>query len=407
MKKIVLIFTTVAAGVGVSLGLGANNDIQLNNSLRFSWDDNYYQAKTNKTSTGSITEQPEIVANYNRETTYLGLHYRPSFTWFLNPDIDRRQTVQHELDATWNQTLSPRFSFTLTDTLRRGLQPELLDRNNQFVFPDQSYLENSLGGSVGIQLRETTRVDVSGRYYDLRYDEAAVASNNNYKIYSGGLTLRQEISKATSVMGMLNFDSVTYTATGSYAARSSSTTSAGVGLDQVFSPRLLGSISGGWQYRGFELSSISGQNSPYGNFSLTYLFNPRLRMTAGAGYSLWEATIQPYASQERLSSFASVGYDITARMSFYISGGVTRGKYLAEQAANQGSAIVEGANQTSVTGQPVIDGVDTIYQAGARLAYQLLRHNWVDIGYSYTTLSSDLRPDFDKNIYDVGWRVTF
>jgi len=407
MKRIITIFAAMIMGAGVSLGFGADNNIQLNNSLRFEWDDNYYQAKTNKTSTGSIIESPEIVANYNRENTFLGLRYRPSVVWYTSPDVLYRETMQHELDANWNQALSPRISFTLGDIFRKGDQPQLMDRNNNLNFPNQSFIENSLNGSIGIQLRETTRLDLSGRYYDLNYDDAAVASNSNYKIYSGGLTLRQELSKATTVMGMVNFDSTNYKAQSIFDNRNSSTTSAGVGVDQIFSPRLLGSISGGWQYKGFTLSSINGQNSPYGNFSLTYLASPRLRITAGGGYSLWEADIQPYASQQRLSSFASIGYDITARLSLYISGGITRGKYLADQATSQKDVTMEGANQTSVTGQTAIDGVDTIYQGSARLSYQLMRHHWVDLGFSHTTLNSDLRPDFDVNIYDVGWRMTF
>lgn len=406
MKKNVAILTFFTLGSGACWGLGANNNIQLNNALRFSWNDNYYQATSNKTSTGAIIEQPEILANYDRETTYLGLRYRPSFTWYTSSDV-RQETLQHELDANWRQTLSPRFSFTLADTFRKADQPELSDRNNQLIYPDQSYVENSISGSIGIQLRQSTRLDISGRYYLLNYDDKVVATNNNYDISSVGLTLRQELTKSTSIFGLLNYDTTTYHDLGAFMVRNATTTSIGAGVDQIFNPQLIGSISGGMQIKSFELSSVNGQNSPYGNVSLTYLINPRLRLTAGGGYSLWEAQIQPYASQERLTAFGSVGYDITSRISFYISGGITRGEYLAEQAASQGDISIAGANQTSVTGQTVIDGADTIYQASARLNYQINRHNWIEAGYGYTTLTSDLRPEFDKNVVDVGWRMSF
>jgi opacity protein-like surface antigen len=403
MKKTIVAFVALVLGSGACFGLGANNNIQLNNSLRFSWNDNYYQTTTNETSTGAIIEQPEILANYNRETTYLGLRYRPSFTWYTNPDIERQETLQHELDANWNQTLSPRFSFTLAEIFRMADQPELLDRNNQLVYPDQSYVENSISGSLGIQLRQTTRLDISGGYYLLDYDNAAVATNNNYDILSAGLTLRQEVSKSTAVFGLLNYGAVSYRDTSANTVRNAATTSVAVGLDRIFGQRLIGSVMGGMQAKSFELSSIDGQNSPYGNVSLTYLLNPRLRLTAGGGYSLWESQIQPYANQERLSAFGSVGYDISSRISFYVSGGVTRGKYHADQAANQDGISVAGVE----TGTIVIDGVDTIYQASARLSYQINRHNWIDAGYGYTTLASDLRPEFDRNVIDLGWRISF
>lgn len=402
-KSMLVVACSVLAGVG-AWGLGSDNLVSLNNSVRLQWNDNYYQSPTNKTSTGIISDSPEIMANINRENTYIGLHYRPSFLWYLNSDIDRRTSVQHELDANWNQTVSPRITLSVSEALRRGVEPQLLDRNNALVFPDQSYFENTLNGTLGIQLRESTRLDASGRYYYLHYDDETVATNSNYSIASAGLALRQELSKATTVSGSVNYDRVAYRA---FSVRSAETVSLGVGVDHAFGPRLLSSLSGGYQIKSFDLSSISGQDSPYGNFSLTYLFDPRLRLTAGASYSLWEADIQNYASQERLTGYASLGYDISARLNFYASGGVTRGKYNADQSVLQGPVIIEGANQTSVTGVSVIDGVDTIYQFSARLSYQINRNNWVDIGYAYTTLTSDLRPNFDQNTYDVSWRISY
>ena len=404
MKKNLLIVAGVMLGGGLSWGLGADSLIQVQNSFRFQWNDNYYQASTNKTSTGVITEAPEVMANFNRETTFIGLHYRPSFMWFTDPSIDRRQTVQHELDVNWNQTVSSRIQFSINEALRRGVQPEMLDRNNALVFPDQSYFENTLNGTLGIQLRESTRLDGSARYYVMRYDSEAVATNANYTLESGGLALRQELSKATTVSGSFNYDRAEYS---QIMARSASTMSLGGSVDHTFGPRLLGSVSAGYQLKSFDLTSISGQNSPYGSFSVTYLFDPRLRMTAGASYSLWEADITNYASQERLSSFASLGYDASARVSFFLSGGITRGKYRADQSVIPGDVSLQGADQTTLTKTQVVDGLDTVYQLSARVSYQLNRHNWLDVGYAYTTVSSDLRPTFAQNTYDIGWRITF
>lgn len=405
MKTIKVVVAGVVLATGTSWGIGADNLFTVNNTIQLQWNDNYYQAPTNKTSTGIISEQPEITANYNRETTYIGVHYRPSFLWYLNSSIERQQTVQHELDANWNQTISSRLTLSLGETLRRGVSPEMLDRNNALVFPDQSYLENTLNGTAGIQLRESTRLDASGRYYLMRYDNITLATNQDYSMASGGLALRQDLSKSTTVSGSFNYDQVAYRA---FSVRSSQTISIGGGVDHSFGPRLLGSLSGGYQLKSFDLTSINGQNSPYGNFSLTYLFDPRLRLSAGANYSLWEADISNYASQERLSAYASMGYDMTARINLYASGGVTRGQYHADQAVIQGPVqpLVD-VNQTFATGQAPIDGVDTIYQFSARLSYQLDRHNSLNCGYGYTTVISALRSEFSQNTYDVSWRVTF
>jgi len=404
MNKNLLIMAGVVFGGSLSWGLGADSLIQVQNGFRFQWNDNYYQAATNKTSSGIITEAPEVMANFNRENTFFGLHYRPSFMWFTNPSIVRRETVQHELDVNWNQTLSSRVQTSINESLRRGVQPEMLDRNNGLVFPDQSYYENTLNGTLGIQLRESTRLDGSARYYLMHYDADAVGTNANYMLFSGGLALRQELSKATTISGSFNYDRAEYS---QIMARSASTMSMGAGVDHTFGPRLLGSVSGGYQLKSFDLTSINGQNSPYGSFSVTYLFDPRIRMTAGASYSLWEADITNYASQERLSSFASVGYDVSSRVSLFASGGITRGKYRADQSVIAGDVVLQGADQTTMTNTQVVDGLDTVYQLSVRLSYQLNRHNYLDFGYAYTTVSSDLRPTFAQNTYDIGWRITF
>ena len=406
MKRNVGILAALLWGAGAwCLCQGGDNILQLNNTISFGYDDNYYQANTNKTSTFEIMESPELVASINRENTYLSLRYNPNFTWYTGTNIERRYVFQNQLDANWNQTLSPRLNFTLAEIFRAAQQPELLDRNNALIYPNQSYIENTLNGNLGIQLQESLTLNFSGRMYLLNYDNLDVGTNGNYTIFSGGFSLRQEVSKATAVSLSFNDDNTTYKEA---TVRGANTVSAGLGVDHTFSPRLLGSIAGGWQLKSFQLASINGQNSPYWNFSLTYIFDPRLRLTAGAGYSLWEADIGNYASQERLSGFASLGYDISTRLSFYLSGGVTHGTYLADQVAIPGNVFMEGANQTSVTGQTAqYGGVDVIYQASARLAYQFNRSNFVDLNYSYSTLNSDLRPNFYRNIYGVDWRISF
>ena len=374
-------------------GLGDNNTVVLNNTVGFGWNDNYNQVSSNKISTGIISESPEVTVNLVKQNTYFGLRYSPSLVWFTSDEVQRQQTVQHQLNASLNQFFSQRVSLMLNETLRRGVQPEILDRNNALVSPDASFVENSVNGVAGIQLRSSTRLDISGRYYTMHYDDEANATNNNYNIASAGLSLRQELDKATSLSGNLNYDNTSYR---QLNARSASTVSIGAGVDHSFSSRLICSLSGGYQFKSFEVS-IGGQNSPYGNLSLTYIFDPRLRLTAGGAYSLWEADIGPYASQERLTGYFAISYDITARISFNLTGGLTRGKYRADQ-------VYQGYNGPTTI---ALGGVDSLYQAAARVSYQINRHNWVDASYSHNKGSSDLRGDFDVNAFNLGWRVSY
>ncbi|MCX6995871.1 MAG: outer membrane beta-barrel protein [Kiritimatiellaeota bacterium] len=376
---------------GVSLGLGSKNDLMINNALRLEYDDNIYQANTNKTASFKVVDQVEFLFNLNLEKTYLGVRYRPSFTWWENREAARTDTFQHEGDVVFNQVLTPRLSLSLSDNVRRGLQPELLDRNNGRIQENQDFFANTLNGTLGIVLSQKTRMDVDGRYYFLQYDNEAM-TNNNYRVATGGVTLRHQLSGRTTVSGEARYENVTYDG----VDRNSQSVYLGAGVEQTISARLLGSLSGGLQAKSFSAAELASQNSPYGNISLTYLPTALMRLTMGAGYSLYETDIFPYANQERLTGYASLAYDLSARLALYLSGAVTQGKYKQKFVVQSGASTVQD-----------FDGTDTILQASARASYRLNRSNWLGAGYGYTTMSSDLRPDFVRNQYDVDWTIRF
>ena len=399
MKKYALMVMMLIVAGGVAKGLGVNNTVVVGNTFGFSWNDNYYQSASNKTATATITDSPEISANYSREGGYYGLNYKPEFVWFSNGDISRRQTLQHSLDVNMNQAFAKRFNLNLTETLRRGVMPELMDRNNVLINPDQSYLENTFGGALGIQLREKTLLNFSGRYYVVNYDEEAVATNSNYNIVSSGLSLRQVISSQTTVNGVINYDQANYRAA---TARSAATLSLGGGIEHSLGARLLTTLNAGYQLKSFDLTSINGQNSPYGNASITYIFDPRLRFTGGLGYSLWEADIQSYASQVRVTAYGSASYDVSSRCTLVLSGNATRGNYHADQAV-----VLPTVGETSAGGAQAVDGTDTMYSISTSLSYQFLRHNWFTLNYAHNKVDSDLRQKFDVNMFGCSWRISY
>ena len=377
---------------GVSLGLGSKNNLQINNNLRLEYDDNVYQANSNKIASFKVVDQVEFQFNLNRESTFLGLRYRPSFIWWENREAARTDALQHEADVVFNQVFSPRLSLSVSDNFRRGLQPELLDRNNARIQENQDFIANTLNGTLDIALSQKTRLDVAGRYYLLEYDNESL-TNSNYRVATGGLTLRHQLSGLTTISGDARYENVSYGG----IDRDTQSMYLGAGVERTFSARLLGSLSGGLQAKTFSASGLDSKNSPYGNISLTYLPTALLRFTLGAGYSLYETDIFPYANQERLTGYASLGYDITARLAFYLSGAVTQGKY------NQKYIVQNGATSAAQD----INGTDTILQASARASYRLNRSNWLGAGYGYTSLTSDLREEFTRNQYDVNWTIQF
>ena len=138
-------------------------------------------------------------------------------------------------------------------------------------------------------------------------------------------------------------------------------------------------------------SRITGsRSSPYADASLTVAFTPATRLTAGAGYAMTEAGVYPYVNQTRLSSFASLAHDFTARLSAYASASYVTGDYDEEE------TLVEGDYP---------GGSEDYVQFSARASYKIGNRNWIEAGWHYVDLSSDLREEFDRNRIDIGWRT--
>ena len=55
---------------------------QVNNRLRFEYDDNIYQSENDKESSFKIIEELEFLVNFNLQNTYIGVRYRPSYVWW-------------------------------------------------------------------------------------------------------------------------------------------------------------------------------------------------------------------------------------------------------------------------------------------------------------------------------------
>jgi len=363
---------------------------QFNNRLRVEWDDNIYQAGTDpdgvehdKTSSLKAIEEIEFTVNFNLENTFVSLRYRPSLVYWEKRDDDHWD-FNHDVDFVFNHSFSPRLSLSLTDTLRRGEQPELVDGDLVVREEDDFYYNLAVLG-LGYIIAPQTRVDVEGRNTLLRYDDSVTSANEDYIIWAGGLTLRQRVMPKTTVLGQGRYEDVSYDG----ADRGSKSVYLALGAEQNFSPNLLGSARGGYQRKMFNDDDLSSESSPYGDLSVTFLPSPATRLTGGAKYSLFEANIYPYASQKQAQMYLSLAYDVTARLAWYLTGSYTYSDY------DQDTAV-------DVTTR---DGVENIYQASTRATYKLNRNNWLEAGYQFVDFDSDLRESYKRNRVDVGWKI--
>ncbi len=391
----------VAALVAGTLAQGAwaedvASTFQAKNRLRFEYDDNIYERNADQQDSLKIVEEIEFLVNLNLQQTFIGLRWRPTFVWWSERDPDDTD-FHNDLDFILNHNFSPRVSLALKDTLRLAEQPDQIDRGTT-VRERDDYLYNVTDGQLAVLLTPATRLEGGGRYTLLRYERDEVAEREDYDIVAGGVNLRREFASSLAVAGELRYEETSYDG----PDRGSESTYAGVGLEHMFSPSLVAQLRGGAQMKSFNDADIDDETAPYADGTVTVLPSPATRLTAGVGYSLFEADVFPYANQERLLFFLSAAHDLTARLTLYAAGSYQMGTYNADQVIDPTAALGVDEDGNPITVQ---DGDEVVTQLSLRGSWKINRSNWLELGWQYLNLESDLREDYDRNRIEIGWRT--
>jgi hypothetical protein len=365
----------------------AGRNFQAKLRLRVEYDDNIYGNGVIIEKSMKVEVEPEFIYNLNLPQSYLGFRVRPSIVyWEDRPSDDLDFHVDFDVD--FNHNFSPRATLTLKESLLYAELPELME-SGAMVQQKDTYLYNRLNADFSYMMARQTKASVAGRYTILRYDDNDVAKNEDYDIYAAGLSLSHQISMATTISGEARYESITYDG----ADRDADSVYLGAGVDQMFGPDLIGNIRGGIQNKEFSADGVDSATEPYVDASITALTpSHRTRVTLGVGYSMFEADVYPYASQDRALVFVSAAHDLTARVTLYASGSYQESSY-------NGS---ESVDQTIASD----DGTEEIVQVSGRGSYKLNASNWLEANIQYMDVSSDIREDYDRLRVSIGWRTS-
>lgn len=377
------------AGIAVAAESGETNrnrDFQFKLRLRAEYDDNIYERKSGTTDSFKFIVEPEAIYNAYFTRSTVALRYRPSYTYWSDRDGNDND-LHHEVAVDVAYEATPRLSLGVKESFIYAEQPELMDRGVVITEQD-SYIYNRLNGDATYRLSAASRVDVGARHTLLRYEQSDVANLEDYDIFALGATYRRATSADTTWLGEGRYETISYDG----PDRGSDSLYGGLGLEKSLSKDMITSLRGGVQGKTFSADGIDDEVSPYVDGSFTYLPSPKTRLTAGGGYSMFEADVFPYANQDRLLAYLSASHDLTARISLFLSGSYQISDYSADQSIDQ----------TTQSG----DGTENIVQVSARASYKLNRSNWLEANYQYMNLDSDLREDFDRNRVSLGWRTT-
>lgn len=379
------------------------------NRLHVGYDDNVTQSDTNKIDSVEITEDFTLTADRKLERGFWSLRYRTRYTVYQDREDDSNDW-DHFLDALVNWDATPRVNLGLVDSFVYRDSAEVFGTDGTLRQGDDTYYYNTVNGTVSTILSPAWRTDVSGRYQFLRYDEDKLADREDYDVYAAGVTLRNQRTASMAWFGEFRYEMQEYDGaleTTDYDIayygstedpnvipdRGFDSVSVGAGLDQVFTPRLNGTLRGGYMLKTFDAANTDDDSSPYGEALLSYAASEETRFTLSAVYSLYQSGIQTFAGQDRLSLALSLTQELTAKITGHA--GVT---YMDSQYDAVNS--VNTVDESSVT-----DGSEDALAAFVRLAYRLNRSNWLEAGYKFTDFSSDFQENYTRNLFDVAWKT--
>ena len=390
MKKLCM----ALAGVVLATGAFADNtSFHVSNRLRLGYDDNLWLRSSDKTDSFRIVDELSLQLNVVLKTTYLSVDYTPAATWY-DERKDDEFDVYHNLTVNFLQDLGERLTLDVADTLRAGRLPELYDDNGYIVREDNDNYFNSTRASLMFKLTPETRLDLSGRYMFLTYDDDELHRYDNYDSWVAGLTLRHLFPSRTTGFVDFRYQQLMYDHSPENFNRDSDTIFGGVGLEQTFSRNFIGTLRGGVQQRVYDDDKLfDDQTQPYVEGSLTFLpgANSLTRFTFTASYSISESDISSYLSQERTAFSLSAAHEFTKRIGAFVSASYAHGEYDADYSLGKS-----------------LPGIDEdTYTVSARLSYKIAERNWLELNYQFLKLDSDskARESYSDNRVDLAWKI--
>lgn len=376
--------------VAMSSFAAQERSLRVQNSLRVGYDDNVYASK-DKQGTGFISDILNISGKmtFSSRTDML-LYWQPEVRYRF--DADPKVVSYHDLYGRFNHAVSQNTFLMVSDRLRYQDKDGQSDKGGS----KESYLENSLMGALDVTLNPLSQVKLGGGYDTRLWDDSSYGSgdlNNDYDQYTGNATYIREL-RPNATHGNVGLNYVDHSYQGDRGGFKS--TAVFGGADHNFNPNFTGNARLGYSFSTIDGAGYStDSSSPYVQAGLGFNPTARTSFNGSLGYSLYQSENSVYNAQDRFNLGVGIRHDLTGKISLASSLAYIYSLYDGDYASGVGYAPNPG------------DANEDYLKFNLRGSYQINRNNFVDIGYEFTTRSSDSAnlQEYDRNRFDIGWRL--
>ncbi len=170
------------------------------------------------------------------------------------------------------------------------------------------------------------------------------------------------------------------------------------GLDYIFNQRLRATVNAGAEFRTYEDASGADETSPYAEATISYSVSRKTTASFVARYGIEEGDLSSDATKaDTVRLGLNVDQQITPRISVYGGFYFTHSYYETPQRTDA-ALLLSAPNNFS----------EETYDLSVGARYAINRHFAVEVGYTHTTVISELAGrEYDRNRYFGGVRFQF
>jgi hypothetical protein len=367
----------------------------INVGLREEYDDNVFTVESGKTASSLTVFDGELLANVPREQTFVGFRYGYNAAYYWDRPGNEKVDQSHSADITFSHTFTPRLALDLSDSVRRGIEPALVEKLPGPTNPSNitrrkgDFLYNIVDSSVNYSLTRRWTVSLNGDYQYWRYDDEQVRTNNDRDSFSTTASAVYGIDPRTFIGGNYQYSQNIYVFPGTNNFRNAESHFVYASFVRRFNPKLSLRINAGAQLQ--QSGDGNQQFAPSGNATLSYNFLPDSTLSGGFVYSLSVTDVGTFRSAESGVLFGEVSHRVSRNLRVQLTANYTIITFSSPASMVTFSAAQEEALRAALN------------------AYYTF-NNWLrgEIGYSYERVWSGIPGlPFERNRGYAGLRASF
>jgi len=391
-KKIIFHSTLIAlvAFATQSYGYMEGRPVRFGFSFDIHATDNRDAVDTGETSNVDLFLRPYIGYHLDTEATRLRLRYEPSLRYREDPGDDQNEfDLHHRLNVEVRQQFTERARARLSNTFFKFDDPEI-EEGGAIVRTDRSYILNTFRFGFNYDIGRLSNLDLSVRNQIRRYDDSEMALLSDKDEIGVGVAFRHTITPTLIALFHSAYDRYSFE-DDAFLSRDFDSITGSAGLEYVFLPELIGSVSVGAQMRSNDESLLETDENLYVEAQLSADTGYNHHMGIIAGYGHRDADVAPYATQE----YAEIrGFSVAS---------------LTQLLTLRNAATYRRSSYDTVPEFFLPGGNEDIFVFDIELSYQITELMSLMVGdrFEYISADDDLSGSYTRNTLRAGMRMDF